>query len=371
MKRLRVFVSSAITAVTIGALAGDAMRVSVVAQTAGPVASQAYYTEDQARRGQTRFQTHCSDCHSATARPDAAASQGQDAPPAPGFRIGSRVIPSYLGGQYIRQAQAGGRRLYPTVYYLFRALEAMPDLTDSISHETRADILAYLLETNGFPSGSTELPVDLGVLKRMPLDEPGFQPLFNGEDFTGWKFLLGLGCTPAPSGCGRSEPGTAFTVRDGVVVASGKTHGYMYTEKKYETFTLRLDYRLETPEDWDGEDFLYYGNTGYLLFVQDENHHVWPKSIAMAGEQRVVLRPVALDTRFSSSYDVDARDRAVRPLGEWNAIEIVSKDGGVTGYLNGTKVSDVTEHEFTDPGYIGFQLQGYPVEWRNIRIREE
>ena len=114
----------------------------------------------------------------------------------------------------------------------------------------------------------------------------------------------------------------------------------------------------------------YYGNTGYLLFVQDHNHHVWPKSIAMGGEQRVVLRPVALDARATSSYDIEARDGAVRPLGEWNSIEIVSKDGGVVGFLNGTQVSEVTEHEFTEPGYIGFQLQGYPVEWRNIRIRE-
>ena len=339
------------------------------AQSAG--ASQAYYTETQARRGQTLFQTRCSACHSAEARPADPGRPGQGVPPAPGFRIGSRTIPSYLGGQYLLEAQARGRRLYPTVYYVFRALESMPDVTDSISQDARADILAYLLETNGFSSGHTELAPDFAAMKLLPLDEPGFQQLFNGTDFAGWKFLLGLGCTPPPSGCGRSEPGTAFTVRDGVVVASGKTHGYMYTEERYKDFTLRLDYRLEPPEDWDGEDVLYYGNTGYLLFVQDENHHVWPKSIAMAGEQRVVLRPVALDASARSSYDADARDRAVRPLGEWNSIEIVSRDGGVIGYLNGTKVSEVTEHEFTEPGYIGPQLQGYPVEWRNIRIRQE
>jgi hypothetical protein len=333
----------------------------------GAAEAEAYYTEAQAVRGQGLFEKHCGSCHFAEPDPAIAARETR------GYVIANKKSPSNLGGKYIVSKKDVGRRIFTTVYYLFRELESMPDLTDSVSQPVRTDILAYMLKQNGLPSGRTELKFDLAAMKLMPLDEPGFVRLFNGKDLTGWKFLLGLGCAPPPEGCGRTEPGTFFTVRNGTVVASGKTHGYMYTEEKYKNFTLRLDYLGEKPADWDGDDIYYYSNTGYHLFLMDENHFVWPKSMTLAGEQRDVLKPIALGgTKWKTmTFDNDARTRAVRPLGEWNAIEIVSKDGDIKAYLNDTLVSTVTRHEYTEPGHIGFQLQGFPVRWRNIRIREE
>ncbi len=43
----------------------------------------------------------------------------------------------------------------------------------------------------------------------------------------------------------------------------------------------------------------------------------------------------------------------------------------IKAYLNDTLITTVTQHEYTQPGHIGLQMQGYPVRWRNIRIREE
>ena len=63
--------------------------------------------------------------------------------------------------------------------------------------------------------------------------------------------------------------------------------------------------------------------------------------------------------------------RAIQPVGQWNSVEIVSKDGQVGSSLNGTLISIVSEHEFREPGYIGFQSEGAKIYWRNIRIREE
>ena len=50
-------------------------------------------------------------------------------------------------------------------------------------------------------------------------------------------------------------------------------------------FTLRLDYLAEKPTDFDADDVYYYANTGYHLFLYDENLFVWPKSLTLAGEQ--------------------------------------------------------------------------------------
>ena len=64
------------------------------------------------------------------------------------------------------------------------------------------------------------------------------------------------------------------------------------------------------------------------------------------------------------------RRSAIQPLGEWNSIEVVSKGGEVRVSLNGQLVTTVTEHEFEEPGHIGFQSEGAEVYLRNIRIQE-
>jgi len=133
--------------------------------------------------------------------------------------------------------------------------------------------------------------------------------------------LVGLGCAPPPKGCGRTEPGSAFTIKNGLLQGSGKEHGFAYTEKKYKNFTMRLDYLSEKPSDWDADDVYYYANTGYHLFLMDENLFVWPKSMTLAGEQRDLMKPVPLGgTKMKAqTWDHDLLMRVVRPLGEWNS----------------------------------------------------
>jgi acyl-CoA synthetase (NDP forming) len=63
--------------------------------------------------------------------------------------------------------------------------------------------------------------------------------------------------------------------------------------------------------------------------------------------------------------------RAKKPAGRWQSVEIVSKDGQVKSYLNGVLVSTITQHEFKEPGHIGFQSEGAELHWRNIRIKAE
>jgi hypothetical protein len=78
-----------------------------------------------------------------------------------------------------------------------------------------------------------------------------------------------------------------------------------------------------------------------------------------------------MDARIRQVDDEAARKRAYRRVGEWSSVEIVSKNGQVTSYLNGVLVNTVTEHPFNEPGHIGFQSEGVEVHWRNIRIKPE
>ena len=51
-------------------------------------------------------------------------------------------------------------------------------------------------------------------------------------------------------------------------------------------------------------------------------------------------------------------------------MEVVSKDGALTSYINGVKIAESEPTELRE-GPIAFQAERFDVEFRNVRIREE
>ena len=325
----------------------------------GSAAPDAFYSEEQAARGEAYFAGACSMCHST----DPNSPTQFDPPTARGYRLGGiRKTTSLAYGSIPEK--------YRSVGDLFLKIRTtMPGYDGGgLSAKEYVDITAYLLRANGLPAGPAELTDDIAAMKTMALVEKGFERSFNGKDFAGFGFVIGPSCAPRPSGCGQTEPGSTFRVENGTIVSSGKPYGYMYTEKTYQNFTLRFEYRYE-PHQWMESDDDFYGNSGYLLFITD--HRVWPKSIEVQGRNAAVLAAMGLDAEVKVSVDDEARKRALKPVGQWNAVEIVSRDGQVRSYLNGTLISTISEHEFKEPGHIGFQAEGAEIHWRYIRIKEE
>ena len=75
--------------------------------------------------------------------------------------------------------------------------------------------------------------------------EEGFLPLFNGKDLSGW-----VNVNTAPS---------TWTVRDGMIVCSGKPTGELRTERMYQNFVLELEWRHMRPK----------GNAGVFVWADD------------------------------------------------------------------------------------------------------
>lgn len=337
-----------------------AQRLVRPASLAAGGSPDGFYTEEQARRGRALFLGNCARCHT-TSRPTEAELKTPR-----GVALGQERRLWSLVGEGL--PQRWGR--VSTVF--LKASKAMPaDAPRPLPPQDSADIVAYILQANGVPAGRDPLTPDLGVMRNMTLNEPGFERLFNGRNFSGIKFVIGcFGWPRDPAGCaeGDMSPGHTFVIEDGTIHTIGLPQGYWYADRRFLNFTLRFEYRFSPPEDPETERE-YYGNTGYLLFIQ--KHQVWPRALEIQGAPANVLQAFGVGARVTSTVDADARARAVRPFGQWNAVEIASRNGTVTASLNGTPISTVTEHEFTEPGYIGFQAEGADIRWRNIRIRPE
>jgi mono/diheme cytochrome c family protein len=157
-----------------------------------------FYTREQAARGKLLFGKYCATCHPAP--------QGAKETPS---STASMMSTAFGGRIALEQKVIGMQKdTYPSVFYFFDKLASMPPWdTTTVSPQMKADITAYVLQANSFPSGSEELRPDVTAMKSMILNEPGFKSVFNGKNLDGIKFVLGINCFPAPDGCVDRIPG--------------------------------------------------------------------------------------------------------------------------------------------------------------------
>lgn len=154
-----------------------------------------------------------------------------------------------------------------------------------------------------------------------------------------------------------------------MIVDRGRQHGYWYTDEKYLNFDLRLEYRWVPPPDHEsGDEHFSTASSGYLLFVTE--HRVWPRALEIEGDNEEILQAFGMAMTITKKYDADAVRRANKGPGYWNEARIVSRNGQVQAYLNGT-LTTVAQHSEKQPGHIVFQYQGGTIMWRNIRIKAE
>lgn len=167
--------------------------------------------------------------------------------------------------------------------------------------------------------------------------------------------------------------GAADTWREeaGVIVCSGMPKGYVYCVRPFRNFTLRCDYRFAEPAADADPAKSALANTGFMIHIQ-EPHKVWPRSLEVQGrwDQMCSIKSNGGVPDLVIQDDPAAREAARKPVGQWNSVEIVSRDGALTALLNGQKICESEAGELTE-GSIGLQSELFEVRFRNLRIREE
>lgn len=203
----------------------------------------------------------------------------------------------------------------------------------------------------------------------------GFTKLFDGKTTTGWHTY------------GKATAGAKWKIEDGALHLDPNGPkdggGDLVTDKEYTNFHLKLDWKV-APNANSGiifyvhEDPAKYGatySTGLEMQVLDNEGH-----------------PDGKITKHRSGdlYDIiKSSSEPVKPVGEWNTAEIISKDGKLEQYLNGVKVVSTTlwDDNFKaliagskfatwngfatyKTGKIALQDHGDSVWYRNIMIKE-
>ncbi len=160
-------------------------------------------------------------------------------------------------------------------------------------------------------------------------------------------------------------PGSIAIV-DGEVRLTGRPLGYLATKEVYGDFALSFEWKYDRPADLRS-DAGFRGNSGVLLRIAGPPR-VWPRCVQI---QLAQADPGAIflvgDGRFEGRMDHAAREKATRPVGEWNRAEVTCRGRQVVCALNGVEVAR-GEGDLADRGPIGWQSEGQPVRFREIRI---
>ena len=83
-----------------------------------------------------------------------------------------------------------------------------------------------------------------------------------------------------------------------------------------------------------------------------------------------IILPIPRDVKCMHTFDSEASARVVKPVGEFNRIEVEVQGGEMVISINGAVISTVSDCELTE-GPIGFQSEGAETHWKNILIREK
>jgi hypothetical protein len=189
--------------------------------------------------------------------------------------------------------------------------------------------------------------------------EHGFVSMFNGKNLDGWQ--------------GAEED---YGVKDGVLYCKDGRWGKLYTEKQYSDFILRFDFKLR-PGGNNGIGVrcpITKEEPGFESFeiqVQDDSYPEYQK-----------FKPVQYT---GSVYGAVAAKRGhLKPVGEWNSMEIFADGPHVKVTVNGAVILDTDLREAGTPEIHGHKLTGLlrekghialcghqeHVEFRNMRIKE-
>jgi hypothetical protein len=207
--------------------------------------------------------------------------------------------------------------------------------------------------------------------------------LFDGKDLNGFDTFLkqdGL----------NNDPSHVFTVEDGVVHVSGTQMGYIITQRSFENYYLRAEFKWGegtfAPRAGQARD------SGILYNIQGPQK-VWPRSIefqinegatgdfwmtdgaALTGPDGVrVTGPAGAALKIDRIHKGpwnnvvgyrDPQNELERPHGEWNVLELVNDGKTIKQYVNGV-LANVGTDPFPVSGKILFQSEGAEIYFRNM-----
>jgi hypothetical protein len=151
-----------------------------------------------------------------------------------------------------------------------------------------------------------------------------------------------------------------------VLKLDAKSAGYLLTDKAYANYKLHVEWRYP-------KDAVARSNSGILLHVNGPAM-IWPASYEAQLQANNAGQVTGMGLDIPDAPMLNNRKRAARlpgvtekPLGEWNTYEITAAGDTLELVINGAPANKVTKLP-SKSGHIGLQMEGFPIEFRNVYL---
>jgi hypothetical protein len=161
------------------------------------------------------------------------------------------------------------------------------------------------------------------------------------------------------------KPADVFKMDNGILQITGISSGYLRTKDSYSNYELSIEWR------WTKT----LGNSGVLVHIQQQDT-IWPACYQVqqkaddAGDIICMTGLWAKECTDHVRFTIKKRQPSnEKPLGEWNSVKVICKDNTLRVFVNGLLQNYITELT-ASKGFIGFQNEGKPLEFRNLTVTE-
>lgn len=179
-------------------------------------------------------------------------------------------------------------------------------------------------------------------------------PLFNGRNLDGWQ----------------SYGSEKWVADDGTILGqstSGK-YGYLMTKKDYRNFEIRLKFKCTSE-----------GNSGLFFHshITGMNPEHGPDIVGLQAEIDPARHTGGIyesGGRGWVALPTPEGEKAIKPVGQWNSMEVRVQRNHIVTHLNGVEIVNYTytPAKYTD-GQIGLQIHtgehGFEIRFKDIYIR--
>lgn len=152
------------------------------------------------------------------------------------------------------------------------------------------------------------------------------------------------------------NPGTREIACDG-----NQGHEWLRFNRELANFDFKVEWRF-TP---------VAGTTKYnsgVFFRNSQDGTIWHQAqTSLAGGYIFAETPV--DGKLTRvNLQKEMTENRVKPAGQWNDYDIHCLRGACTLAVNGQVVNTI--HISVNKGYVGLEAEGYPITFRNFRLRQ-
>lgn len=167
----------------------------------------------------------------------------------------------------------------------------------------------------------------------------GFISLFNGKDFSGWRFQKGSALGALPKN---------WSVADGLIQLHGGGNPHLASQWPFDDFDMRFQWKAH--------------KKGY-------NSGFYVRSGREVNANQINLAEKACGQLINGAAAAKAVPELQKPAGEWNDWRVLAEGDKLTFWCNGKEAWSVSGFKPAS-GYVGLQAEGAAIDFKNVRIRE-